>query len=58
MTNYFFIKFPHDGIPEASGYGVTVIPGFGQWMLTSGEDIPEGAIPVSDIVEFLEGETR
>lgn len=56
---YFFRRFPYDGLPEASGYGITIIPGFGQWMLCSTPDeneIPNDGISVERVVSFLEKE--
>lgn len=56
-TGYYFWKAPEKGMPETTsgGCGVTVIPGFRQWVLlhpVRGEP-PEGAIPVEDVVGFL-----
>ena len=54
-TGYFFHKFPTTSLPEASGYGIQVIPGFGQWALIHPTaSSPPGAIPVEDVVAFLE----
>lgn len=57
MSGYFFWKAPASGLPEytSGGFGVTIIPGFGQWVLLHGiRKIPEDAISVETVVEYLE----
>ena len=50
---------PVDGLPEfkSGGYGVTVLPGFGQWVLLHchiRRDLPPDAIPLEELVAWLE----
>lgn len=55
-ATYLFHKIPSGNFPEVSGHGITILPGFGQWVLlhpVRGES-PKGAIPVSAVVDFLE----
>lgn len=56
--SYFLWKAPVDGPPEftSGGFGVTVLPGFGQWVIIHGHvrAAPSGAIPVADVVSLLE----
>lgn len=53
MPSYWFYKYD---MGEYLGAGITVIPGFGQWVLLHGHirDVPAGAIPVEDVVRFLD----
>lgn len=63
---YAFCKVPKDGCPEytSGGYGVHVIPGFGQWVLLNIGSSPhaDGRLPVgdcamvpaADVVAFLD----
>jgi hypothetical protein len=61
-TGYKFWKAPTNGLPEytSGGYSVSVIPGFGQWVLLGpfrDKRIAEeqiDTIPVEDVVAFLE----
>lgn len=64
-TGYRFWKPPVNGVPEATsgGYGITICPGLGQWVLLhpvretpgfSRGDSPKNTVPVEDVVAFLE----
>ena len=46
-------------MPEASGHGIQIVPGMKQFVLLHAtvREIPAGAIPVSEVVKFLESKT-
>ncbi len=52
---YFLWNPPANSIPESSGYGIQILPGFGPWVLLHPTcvKIPPDAIPVSEIVTYL-----
>lgn len=57
-VRYAFHRPPSDGMPELAceGNGVQIIPGLGEWVLLHASvlSIPDDAIPVADVVAFLE----
>ena len=56
-VTYAFWKMPANSLPEftSGGNGVSVIPGFGQWVLLHGavRALPPDAILASKVVDFL-----
>lgn len=53
-SGYAFWKVPPHSLPEASGHGVTVIPGFGPWVLVHPSAAIAGHVAVEDVVAFLD----
>lgn len=59
QNEYRFWKAPMNGMPEytSGGNGVSVNPGFGQWVLLHPRPDgkwPEGSVPVDEVIKFLE----
>lgn len=56
-SRYSFFKAPANGLPEftSGGYGVTIIPGFGDWVLIGPASKYPPGISTDIVVDFLDG---
>ena len=61
-TGYVFWKNINNRLPESEsgGHGVSIVPGFGEWVLLhpSHKPMPRDATPVEDVVEFLNSRAK